>query len=267
MVPSANRPGSLLLHELTRTEIGEWAPQATVILPVAATEQHGPHLPVMVDTLIAETIASTAAELAGASVPMLVAPTVAYGASHHHLIYPGAMSLSTATLIDVLRDLTDSLVSSGFRRIFLLNSHGGNEECIRLAARELALRAPVNAGASSYWTVAWERIVQEGRAAELGIVPGHAGGFETSLMLAMRPDLVRTDLLPLPRSGHRAVPADPKDPSAGPLIQRHGSWAAIDGYSDDAGAASAERGRLLLDLISRSVADELVKFHQLALID
>lgn len=262
MQPSDARPRSLRFHELTRTEIGQWAPDTTVVLPVAAIEQHGPHLPVEVDSLIAESISIGAAEHANREIPIMVCPVVAYGASHHHLIYPGAMSLSTETLLRMLHDLTDSLVSSGFRRIYLLNAHGGNEECVRLASRELALRHPVISGAASYWTIAWEAIVQEGGAASLGIVPGHAGGFETSLMLALQPERVRTDLLPLPM--HRPIPSTPKDPAAGPLIQRHGSWAAIDGYSDDAGPASAERGKQLLDLITRAVAAEFVRFHHLA---
>jgi creatinine amidohydrolase len=125
---SAFRPRSMCFHELSRTEIGEWAPEATVVLPVAAIEQHGPHLPVLVDSLIAETVSLASAEAASADIPVLVCPVVTYGASHHHLIYPSAMSLSTGTLIQVLRELTDSLVSSGFRHIFLLNTHGGNGE-------------------------------------------------------------------------------------------------------------------------------------------
>ncbi|MFK7691496.1 creatininase family protein [Paenibacillus sp. HJGM_3] len=263
MTASASRPSRIRFQELSRTEIEEWAPQATVVVPVAAVEQHGPHLPVMVDSLIADTVSLAAAELASVDIPVLVTPVVTFGASHHHLIYPGAMSLSTGTLIQVLHELCDSLVASGFRHIFLLNAHGGNEECVRLAARELALRHPVVAGAASYWTIAWDAIVQEGEAAQLGIVPGHAGGFETSVMLAMRPDLVRTELLPLPNK--RPLPAVPQDPSAGTLIQRHGSWRAIDGYSDDAGAASAERGQQLLELITGRVAAELVRFHRTTL--
>lgn len=257
------RPVSLLFQELNRDEIGKWAPDATVILPVAAIEQHGPHLPVWTDSLLAESITLQAAARASEEIPILVCPVVTYGSSHHHLIYPGAMSLSNDTLIGVLRDLTDSLVSSGFRRIYLINAHGGNEECVRLAARELALRHPVIAGAVSYWTIAWDQIVQEGQAGSLGIVPGHAGGFETSLLLALRPDLVRTELLPLPSL--RTIPPTPRDPSTGPLIQRHGSWAEIDGYSDNAGSANTESGRKLLEIISRTLAAEFVRFHQLKL--
>lgn len=263
MILPSDRPRSLHLQELTRGEIKEWASETTVVLPVAAVEQHGPHLPVVVDSLLAENISIAAAAQASREIPVLVCPVLTYGASDHHLIYPGTMSLSSATLIQVLRELTDSLVNSGFRRIYLLNSHGGNEECIRLAARELALRHPVVAGAASYWTIAWDRIVQEGRATSLGVVPGHAGGFETSLVLALRPELVRADLLPL--SDHHPLPAMPKDPASGPLIQLHGSWAAIDGYSDDAGRATAEAGNLLFEVITQSVAAELVRFHSQSL--
>ena len=259
----SDRPRSLLFQELNREEIGRWAPECTVVLPVAAIEQHGPHLPVATDLLIAEHISLSAAAKASPEIPILVCPAVACGASHHHLIFPGTLSLSTGILIEALRDLTDSLANSGFRRIYLLNAHGGNEECVRLAARELALRHAVVAGAASYWTIAWNAIVQDGRAANLGIIPGHAGGFETSLMMALRPDLVRTERLPLPN--RRPLPPTPQDPSAGPLIQRHGIWAAIDGYSDDAGQANAEIGKRLLELISSSVAAEFVRFHRLAL--
>lgn len=250
-----------LLRTLTRTEIGELAPRATVVLPVAATEQHGPHLPVWVDTLVGERIAIAAAERIAEQAPLLVCPVLPYGASHHHLIYPGALSLSTDTLLRVLTDLVDSLVAGGFRRIFLLNSHGGNEEVVRLAARELALRHPVLAGAASYWTLAWQGLIEEGDALAVGRVPGHAGGFETSVVLALEPELVRRELLPLPRRGPGIRSRD--DPAGRPMVQRHGSWQESDGYSDDAADASAERGAELFELIVREVATELLRFHQL----
>ncbi len=248
------------LRTLTRTEIGELAPRATVVLPVAATEQHGPHLPVWVDTLVGERVATAAAERLAEQAPVLVCPTMPFGASNHHLIFPGALSLSTDTLIRVLTELTDSLVTSGFRRILLINSHGGNEEVIRLAARELALRHPVLAGTASYWTLAWQAMIEEGDALEVGRVPGHAGGFETSMVMALEPELVRREQLPLLREGRGDRTRT--DPAGRPMNQCHGSWKESDGYSDDATDASAEHGARPFELIVREVAVELLRFHR-----
>lgn len=244
---------------MTREEIGRVAPGAVAVLPVAATEQHGPHLPVSVDTRVATHVADAAGEVAGREVDVVTCPTVAFGASHHHLVYPGALSLSTATLTLVLRDLCDALVASGFRRVFLLNGHGGNEEVVRLAARELALRHDVVAGAASYWTLAWAALERDGRAFALGRVPGHAGGFETSLMLAIDAAAVRQHALPARRED--GVWAS-RDPAAGPLIHRHGSWLAIDGYSDDARSADGALGTDLLGIVADEVATTIVRVHR-----
>ena len=250
-----------VLANLTRQEIGAIAPQATALVVVAATEQHGPHLEVRVDTVLGTRVAEAAAELLADEVEVVLCPVLPFGASHHHLIYPGALSLSTDTLLRVLHDLGDSLVASGFRRIYFLGSHGGNDEVVRLAARELALRHDVIAGAASYWTLAWPAILADGSAFELGRVPGHAGGFETSLMLALAPEGVRVGAMPGRREAGRSGPTN-EDPTAAGLVHRHGSWATIDGYSDDARDADAEGGRRVFDLISREVADALARFHR-----
>lgn len=246
-------------EEMTRTEIGAVAPGATVIVPVAATEQHGPHLPVHVDTRVAQHVALAASDRAGRVVEVVTCPVLAFGASHHHLVFPGALSLSTDTLLRVLHDLGESLVASGFRRIFFLNGHGGNDESVRLAARELALRHDVVAGAAAYWTIAWQALERDGRAFRLGNVPGHAGGFETSLMLALAPSLVRGDALPTLRD---APTQRSCDPAARPLVHRFGSWRDIDGYSDDARSADAARGAEVIDIIVEAVAAFIVQFHQ-----
>lgn len=246
---------------LTRQEIGAIAPRATALVVVAATEQHGPHLEVRVDTLLGTRVAEAAAERLAGEIDVVLCPTLPFGASHHHLAFPGALSLSTDTLLRVLHDLGESLVASGFRRVYFLGSHGGNDEVVRLAARELALRHDVLAGAASYWTLAWPAIVADGSAFVLGRVPGHAGGFETSLMLALAPDGVRLRDLPAHRNAGRDGGAN-EDPTAVGLVHRHGSWAAIDGYSDDARDADAEAGRRVFDLIVREVADALARFHR-----
>lgn len=243
-------------RRLTRTEVATLAPSAVAVLPVGATEQHGLHLPVDVDATLVTAIARAAADVAGRSVDVVVCPTVVFGASHHHLGYPGALSLSTDTLLRVLSDLTDSLVASGFRHLFLLNGHGGNDECVRLAAREAAGRHRVSTRAASYWTMAWEALAADGRAFTVGRVPGHAGGFETSLMLHVAPDAVRLDATP-PR---RDDPIDPlpRDPAGRPATFEPGTWDTNDGYSDDARSASGDVGRAAFDTIVAEVARAIV---------
>ncbi len=83
-----------------------------------------------------------------------------FGSSHHHLPFGGTMSLSTETYYRAIYDLTESLITSGFRRIFILNGHGGNHELVQLVARDLALKHPANIAAGSYWTIAWDALVE-----------------------------------------------------------------------------------------------------------
>ncbi len=133
----ASEPGDrsrFLLHEITRDEAARRASGALAILPVGATEQHGPHLPLGTDFLIVEHVTRAAAQEARASVDVLVAPTFQTGSSHHHLPFGGTISLSTERYYGTLRDMTESLILSGFRRIFIINGHGGNHELIELVS-------------------------------------------------------------------------------------------------------------------------------------
>src|SRR5690349_8269436 len=180
---------SLLFEEHTREELRALAPKALLVLPVGAIEQHGPHLPVGTDRFSAEHIARAAAASASRQIPVLVAPTLPFGSSQHHLPFGGTMSLGTETYYRVLTELCESLVSGGFRRIFILNGHGGNNELIQLVARDIALRHPAHLAAAPYWTIAWEALVAEAAHERAGL-PGHAGTFETSLIMALRPELV-----------------------------------------------------------------------------
>src|SRR5262245_57960406 len=148
-----------LFEELTREELRSIAPDALVILPVGAVEQHGPHLPVGTDYFVVERIARAAATELAKDIPALVAPTMPFGSSHHHFPFGGTLSLSTETYYRVLYDLAESLIVDGFRRIFMLNGHGGNHELIQLVARDLALKHAAHLAAASYWTIAWDALV------------------------------------------------------------------------------------------------------------
>jgi len=183
----------LLLQELTRGEIRAIAATTMVVLPVGAVEQHGPHLPTGTDFFVVEHLARMATTEAARDVPVVVAPTLPFGSSHHHLPFGGTLSLGTELYYRVVYDLVESLISSGFRKCFILNGHGGNSELVQLVARDLALKHPVHVAAASYWSIARDAFAALGDVTDVRI-PGHAGAFETSLIMALRPELVARKL-------------------------------------------------------------------------
>lgn len=246
------------LLELTRGRLAQIAPQALALLPVGSVEQHGPHLPVGADSIIVEAIARRAAAEASSEVPIVLCPVVSFGSSDHHL-YWCAASLSNETLIEVLSDIASSLHASGFREILILNSHGGNAEAARIVTRKTPLKCPVVMGTCNYWDVAKGALERETDLFKIGVkVPGHAGYFETSLMLALKPNLVDLDLLPPAR---KDIPAEG---ATGVYLQRPGNSVGMDGHSGDAHLADAKRGGVYLDIITSEVAKALVAFHAAA---
>jgi creatinine amidohydrolase len=250
-----------MLHELTREQLRGLAPTALVVIPIGATEQHGPHLPVGTDFLCAERIARDAAVQAQDEIPVLVSPTLPFGSSHHHLPFGGTLSLPTDLYYQVLMELGRSLVIDGFRRLFFVNGHGGNHEVAQLAARDLSLQQPVHVAAASYWVVAWSELVAAGAGA-LGRFPGHASAFETSLVLAAWPDLVQADRIPhRDDAGIRPVSASFEPPYR---AEFHGSWQAIDGFSGSPDLADAGLGEVFFEVAARRMAHAFVEFWRTA---
>lgn len=247
-----------LFAEMNRQELREAAPSSLVVLPIGATEQHGPHLATGMDFITVEKISREAAQIAAASIPVIVAPVLPFGSSHHHLVFGATLSITTETYFKVLMELLDCLVTDGFRHMFIVNGHGGNQELMQLAARDTALRHRVAVAAGSYWTIAWEPLL---KVAAYGAkhLPGHAGDFETSLMLANRPELVKVagaDLDP----AKRAAGAAALENRAPYRSEVYGLWEAFDGYTDDPTSATAEKGRAYYEAIARSLAAHFVSF-------
>lgn len=250
-------PAYLELAHMTREELKECAGDAVLVLPTAATEQHGPHLPMGTDAMIGEAVARAA--LGQLDNNYVLAPVLPFGSSHHHLIY-GALSLSTATYLAGISDLLASALDSGFRRVYVLNSHGGNVECVRLAARDTALNCPSVIGSCSYWDVSRPAIEAAGLG-HTGPVPGHAGQFETSLMLHLAPGLVKLNRV---ASGDHRNPMEELVRTPGSSIQAHGDWQRTGGFTDAPQYPSPELGRALLELIGERVAQALTEFDALA---
>jgi len=245
---------SILFHDKTRDEISEAARNGyAVVVPLAATEQHGPHLPVFTDSIICEHISTQAVLKASQAVPILLAPLLTIGCSNHHLGFGGTISFSSMTYLQMLRDMGESLITCGFRKIIFLNGHGGNEQLMTQTTNDLAVRHPVWTASSSYWTIA-RAVLEEINADEVGLVPGHAGGFETAAVLALQPGLVRTEQIGATHPKREWIGLGPP----GTFIGKHKELTGYDGYSDSANRATAEKGKHYLETIVASVSAWLV---------
>jgi creatinine amidohydrolase len=175
--------------ELTWPLLREVPRDRTVILaPVAACEQHSRHLPTITDTLLVTAVA----EGVEAQLPreVLLLPTLWFGASGHHLRFGATLSAEVDTHITMLCDLLTPLLEDGYQRILVLNGHGGNTDTIHVALRRLQprYRTRILAGAA-YWELAEPELAALAEGPRKGM--GHACEFETSMILAVRPDLVR----------------------------------------------------------------------------
>jgi creatinine amidohydrolase len=244
------------LTESTWREVRAAGAQGIAVLPIGSQEQHAGHLPMGTDTLLAEAVLDRAEALLaedGGALEMVRLPALPFGHSPHHL-FAAAVSLSAQTLGAVLDDVLDSLATSGYRRIMVVNGHGGNDEIMRLAVKRFALRRDVTAAACSYWTVT----AGDDDGGRPEVTPGHAGWFETSLMLAAHPQLVRT---PVPaRAPVEPPPLFDNPPWPGLTVERHGEWARVGGSTDDASSADAAAGRRLLEARALGLARAIRAF-------
>lgn len=234
-----------LWGQSTRTTLGAVLPDALVVVPVGAVEQHGPHLPTATDSLVVTAVVEAASRRAAErSVrALVVTPTVRFGASDHHLPFGGTLSLTVETMTAVLLDMCRSIARDGGRRILLVNGHGGNRGPCHAAAAAASTRDELAVGYLDYWQVVADD------ASAPGPVPGHAGAFETSLVMHLRPELV----IPLSR------PAPPEPVTVADVtLHRQGSWSAIDGHTDDPANASAEVGGVLFERCVDELAARLV---------
>lgn len=157
------------------------------VLPIGAIEQHGPHLPVWVDSCINELLLERALAALPEHAPVLALPMQAVGKSNEHIAFGGTLSLSHETLIAMLLDLGDSVSRAGVRRLILLNSHGGQPQVMDIVARELRIRHGMLVVNAAWFGMGLPEGLFGADECRHGI---HGGEIETSLMLHLRPDLV-----------------------------------------------------------------------------
>jgi creatinine amidohydrolase len=233
--------------EYRASEFAVVDPDRTIaILPLAATEQHGPHLPVGTDALIAEGMLMTAAAMLSDAIDVRGLPIQAVGKSNEHLYAPGTLTLPAHVAIEAWIELGLSVSRAGVRKLVIVNSHGGNEEIMGIVARELRVRAEMFVVKTS-----WSRFGHpDGMFSEIERRHGiHGGEIETSLMLHFRPDLV--DMRAAKDFPSLAAETDRTFKLIAPTGTHAFAWIARDlnehGVVGNAAAATPEKGRLVAE--------------------
>ena len=189
MKESGNQTTEIRWHKLRRDQITEAAQHDPVlILPIGAIEQHGPHLPVDTDSTAVTAVAERAAGLVPARAA-LVLPTISWGLSPYWLPFAGTITLRPETILALISDVGRSVAAHGFRRMIILNGHGGNAGIIGVAATQLADHG-VRAYALSYWSLLGSELGAIAPA-DHGLI-GHAGQTETSIQLHLQPEFVHS---------------------------------------------------------------------------
>jgi len=244
-----------LFMEMNREELNAVAPKAVAVLPTAAIEQHGPHMAVGTDTIVCSTVAARAADKVADQVPVVVAPILPFGSSYHHYPFGGVISLTSTTFMAVVAEALEGLVRCGFRKLVVLNGHGGNSDHVGVVGQDIVNRLghPATVATGNYWNIARAALVER-NLMPAPLIPGHAGRFETSLMMALRPDLVSQEGIATTRDESESDDGLDVD-LAGAVVQVHGTWQRGPGHTDNPAAASAEQGQALLDTIVDAVAE------------
>ena len=250
---------------LTWTDIEAMPDKANVVIvqPVGAIEQHGPHLPIVVDAAIGTAVLGNALAQLPADIPAYALPPLCYGKSNEHWHFPGTITLSATTLLAVLMEVAESIYRSGFRKLIFLNSHGGQPQVIELAARDLHQKyADFMVFPLFTWQVPHAgKEVLSAQEREYGI---HAGDAETSIMLSILPDQVHME---------RAVKEYPQQLPTDSLLSMEGqlpfAWVTRDlsqsGVLGDATIASRDKGDRLLKTVTTGwirVIQDVYRFRQ-----
>ena len=243
--------------------------QTVAVLPLGATEQHGPHLPLQVDSAIADAVVAAAVAQLDASVPALFLPTQYVGYSPEHAAFAGTLTLKAETVIRLWTDIAESVAASGVQRLVLFNTHGGHVGLMDVVARDLRERLGL-----LVYSVNWFNLPLIGpdgadlqdlfdtREHRFGI---HAGAIETSVMLALAPEQV--DMAQARDFASSAEWRAQHCPILGNGRSAKLAWQMQDynpaGAVGNAASARADTGRLLIDAAGRALAQLLAEVHAL----
>jgi creatinine amidohydrolase len=235
-----------------------------IIQPVGAIEQHGPHLPLIVDAAIGVAVLGKAMEKLDSKIPAYALPTLYYGKSNEHWHFPGTITLSAHTLLTTLIEIGESIYRAGFRKLVLMNSHGGQPQVMEIAARDLHVKFDDFLVFPLFtWRVphiTWELLSPQEK--QLGI---HAGDAETSIMLAILPQQVKME-----KAVAEYPPPQPEDSLLSVEGKLSFAWVTRDlsrsGVVGDPTTATKEKGDRILESVSDGwvqLIEEIYRFQQL----
>ena len=242
---------------MTAAEVNALAEQdAILLIPVASTEQHGPHLATGCDTILCGEVARRTARLVAEKRPILVAPTVWIGLASHHLAIGGTFSVTFDTYAKLLGDIAQSAKTAGFSKLLFINGHGGNIAALSILSEQLARETGLRVAVTTYARLATEagdfaEILEDQDAMH------HACEAETSMLLALDQGFVRKERLPdAHQDGFKK--GDPS-PAGGALS----TWTPFNeftasGVRGDARRASAEKGEKLFAACANRLAEKLI---------
>ena len=239
------------------------------VLPVAATEQHGPHLPLSVDTVLVDGIVAAALPHLDARLSVLFLPTQAVGLSPEHTRFPGTLTLKNETILRLWTDIGESVAASGIQKLVLFNAHGGNVSLMDLVARDLRARLGL-----LVYSVSWFNLpLKDAQGQDVNALFDadehrfgiHAGDIETSMMLALDPTHVQMAQAQHFASASQArskqfdILGNGKSAKLGWQIQDYNPAGAV----GNAAAATVDKGRAVVDAAGRGLARLLAEMDRL----
>lgn len=255
-------PPQRFLPYLSWTQVDALPDKANIpiVLPAGSVEQHGPHLPCLVDSIIAAGVVGHALARLPADVPALALPPITYGKSDEHLHFPGTVTIDGTTLLETVTQIGESVYRMGFRKLLIVNAHGGQPQVMEMAARELRLRhGDYQVLPHFVWRVphAAGQFMSE-REKRLSMHAGHA---ETAILMALAPDTVHME--------HAVANYPPEFPSK--VLSADGrpaaAWTARDfgpsGIIGDPLPATPEQGRAILESLAASWAEGITDLHRM----
>ena len=250
----------MIWDQLISQELNAQDRSIPVILPVAAIEQHGPHLPVGTDRMIVEYFCRKLNE----EIPdkVLILPTMSVGCSEHHLDFTGSLTLQHDTFLQQAEDILGSVVSHGFKNLIIYNSHGGNLGISQVIVEHFGHRHPeCRIVLATWWKIAGEALYDLNETGEGGV--GHACEFETSLMMLIAPELVHHDKIEGKKNQQSFEWAN-GDMLRGPRASLYRSMKAMtpNGAFGDVRKISAEKGQKITDLAVPALKKMVLDLYQ-----